>query len=451
MGEKKKIVMSVAGSDSSAGAGIQADLKTFNALGLHGITVITCVTAQNTIGVKSIHRVPVKNIEEQIDKAMEDMKPVAVKTGMLYDSDIVKSVAKKIKQYDLKAVVDPVMTATSGDFLSKNNFANTIKKELLESAYILTPNTYEASVLTDIKIQDIDDVKKACQELYKTGNKSILIKGGHLKGKNAQDVFYDGENYSVFSLPKITNKKAHGSGCTLSALITGYVALGEKPVYAVKRAKYVLWNMIKKGYNPGKGIDVLNHDSKIIKEIPYSFPTDKHFNLWLELNESVANLLSFLESEYIAEVGMNFGYALPFAKKIEEICAINGRIVKTNEKPILCGFLDFGVSKHIASIILTAMSFDREFRCAVNIKYSDKIIEKCKKLDLKIGSFDRRKEPKKVKSTMEWGTKDVIKKLGYAPDIIYDKGSIGKEPMIRILGKKSNEVVNKARSIIKKS
>ena len=450
MGEKKKIVMSIAGSDPSAGAGIQADLKTFTALGLHGITVITCVTAQSTIGVKSIHRIPVKNIEDQIDKVMEDMKPVAVKTGMLYDSGIVKSVAKKIKKYDLKAVVDPVMIATSGESLSKNNFANTIKKELLKSAYILTPNIYEGGVLTGIKIHDINDAEKACKELYKTGAKNVLIKGGHLEGKNVQDVFYDGKNLSIFSLPRIPNKKAHGSGCTLSALITGYISLGEKPVDAVKRAKYVLWNMIKKGYTPGKGVDILNHDSNIVRELSYSYPKNNYFEVWSELNESIDKLLSFLKSEYIAEVGMNIGYALPFAKKLEDICAINGRIIKTTEKPIICGFLDFGVSKHVASIILTAMSFDSENRCAMNIKYSDESIKKCKKIGFKIESFDRINEPKNVKSTMEWGTKYVIKKLGYIPDIIHDKGSIGKEPMIRILGKKPDEVVNKAQKIIKK-
>ena len=141
------------------------------------------------------------------------------------------------------------------------------------------------------------------------------------------------------------------------------------------------------------------------------------------------DIVNDVPKQYIPEVGMNMGYALPNAKKLEEICAINGRIVKTIDKPIRCGSLMFGVSKHISSIILATMSFDQEFRCAMNLRYSEENIEKCKKAGFKIGSFDRINEPMKVKSTMEWGTKEVIKQLGFTPDAIYDTGGKGKEPM----------------------
>jgi len=449
MEANKKIVMTIAGSDSSGGAGIQADLKTFTALNLHGTTVITCVTSQNTQGVTSIQKISVENIENQIDTVLKDMKPAAVKTGMLYDEKVVKSVAKKIKQYKFKVIVDPVMIATSGDALSKKSLTNSIKKELLPIAYVLTPNTYEASVLTGMKIRDVNDVKKACKELYKTGAKNILIKGGHLTGKQSHDVFYNGKKFSVFYLPRIPNKKAHGSGCTLSALITVYTALGNTPVDAVRKAKYTLWNMIKKGYHPGKGADVLNFDSKLIRETSCYLPTPVHFEIFNELNNSLEKLLSFLKNEYIAEVGMNIGFALPSAKKVQDVCAINGRIIKTKNKPVLCGFLDFGSSKHVASIILTAMNFDSKFRSAMNIKYSDSAIERCKKLGFKIGFFDRIDEPKKAKSTMEWGTSYVLKKQGYVPDVIYDKGSIGKEPMIRVLGDNPDDVIKKVYKLIK--
>ena len=266
MGTKKKIVMSIAGSDPSGGAGVQADLKTFTALGLHGTTAVTCITAQNTKGVKAIHKLPIKIIEKQIDLLLEDMKPDTVKTGMLYDQEIVKSVTKRIRQYNLRAVVDPVIAATSSDSLSSKNLTNAIKKELLPITYILTPNIDEAGVLTGKKICNLDDVKKACEALYEMEAKYILVKGGHLEGKYVQDVFYDGESFSVFSLPRIPCRKAHGSGCTLSALITGYLALGETPVGSVEKSKHVLWNMINEGYRPGKGFDVLNHDYYVVSE-----------------------------------------------------------------------------------------------------------------------------------------------------------------------------------------
>jgi hydroxymethylpyrimidine/phosphomethylpyrimidine kinase len=440
---KKKVALSIAGSDPSSGAGIQADLKAFTALRVHGVTVVTCITVQNTQQVKTIHKLPVGLIEKQIDVLYEDIHPDAVKTGMLYDEEIVGCVAKKIKQHHMKTVVDPVMVATTGDDLSQENLVDAIKKKLIPQAYLLTPNLQEASMITGEKIDAIDDVKKACKIIHKMGARCVLIKGGHLEGKYAQDVFFNGREFTVFSLPRIPDKKAHGSGCTLSALITGYLALGEQPVEAVGKAKRVLWRMIKEGYQPGRGADVLNHSCYLSIGILSSFPTNEQFRVWLELKTAVDRLLPFLSKEYIPEVGMNIAFALPNAKKIDDICAINGRIVKTRDKTMQCGSLDFGASKHVASIVLAAMNMDPGIRCAMNIRYSEATVKKCKKMGFIVGTFDRKYEPENAKSTMEWGTRQVIKKLESIPDIIYDTGSIGKEPMIRILGKNPKDVVDK--------
>ncbi|MCX6666658.1 MAG: bifunctional hydroxymethylpyrimidine kinase/phosphomethylpyrimidine kinase [Euryarchaeota archaeon] len=447
---RKKIALSIAGSDPSGGAGIQADLKAFTTLGLHGVTAITCITAQNTKRVKTIHKLPVQRIESQIDTILEDMQPDAAKTGMLYDKEIVNMVAEKIKQYRMKTVVDPVMVATSGDTLSKNAFVKALKNKLIPISYMVTPNIQEANALTGRKINDVNDAKKACKEIQELGPNYVLIKGGHLKGKNAEDVLFDGKDFTVFSLPMIPDRLAHGSGCTLSALITGFLALEEKPVEAVRKAKHVLWNMIDEGYKPGKGADVLNFSWNAMTEMPSYFTTNEHFAVWLELKKAVDDLLTLLPRDFIPEVGMNVGYALQDAKKLEDICAINGRIVKTKDKPVRYGSIEFGVSKHVASIILAAMKFDRKTRCAMNLKYSDENIEKCKKIEFKIGTFDRIQEPREVKSTMEWGTTKAIQKLGFTPDIIYDTGGKGKEPMIRILGKNPKDVVNKARILFEK-
>ncbi len=450
MEKKKKIAMSIAGSDPSSGAGLQADLKTFTALGIHGITAITCITMQNTQRVEKIYKLPIEIIEDQIDVLLEDMQPDAVKTGMLYDGEIVQCVAKKIRQYKMKTVVDPVMVATSGCNLSSGNVVDAIKKEILPNAFMLTPNIQEASILTGERVETINNAKKTCKKLFEMGPKYVLIKGGHLEGEYAQDVLFNGESFTVFSLPRIPDKKAHGSGCALSALITGYLALGKSPVDAVGGAKHVLWNMINEGYKPGMGSDVLNYSLDIPINMPSSFPTNEHFNVWLELKTSVDKLVSFLSKEYIPEVGMNIGYALPDARKIGDICAINGRIVKTQDKAVRCGSLAFGASKHVASIIIAAMNFDPGFRCAMNLRYSKKNIEKCKKAGFKISSFDRMHEPKKTKSTMEWGINQAIRQLGSIPDIIYDVGGTGKEPMTRILGKNPKDVVNKVHALSKK-
>ncbi len=446
---KKKIALSIAGSDPSGGAGVQADLKAFTALDIHGVTAITCITAQNTKHVKTIYKLPTKLVEEQIDAILDDMHPITAKTGMLYDKDIVNIVAKKIIQYDLKTVVDPVMTSTSGDVLSKRDLIVATKSKLIPKAYVATPNVYEASILTGMEINTPDDVKKACKKLYKIGPEYVLIKGGHLEGKYVQDTLFDGEKFTVFSLPRISNKKAHGSGCTLSALITGLIALGKSPEEAVGKAKNILWAMIYYGYIPGMGADVLNHSLDVTKEISSHFLDNEHFTTWLELKTSVDELVSFLSKEYVPEVGLNMGYALPNANELKDVCAISGRIVKTKEAIVKCGCIDFGVSKHVASIILAAMHADRSNRCAMNIKYSEENLQKCKKAGLAISSFDRTRESKNVNSTMEWGTGDAIKRYGSMPDIIYDKGGIGKEPMIRLLGTNPKEVLSKFQAMRK--
>jgi len=450
MENNKKIAMSIAGSDPSSGAGIQADLKAFTALGLHGVTAITCITVQNTQQVKTTYKLPVEIIENQIDILLEDIQPDTVKTGMLYEEEIVKCVAEKIKQYNMKTVVDPVMVATSGDSLSTRNFIDAVRSELLPNAYMVTPNIQEANVLTNKKIKNLKDVEDVCRKIYEAGAEYVLIKGGHLASRDAKDVLFNGKEFTVFSLPRVPDRLAHGSGCTLSALITGFLALGETPVEAVRKAKYILWNMINDGYKPGKGSDVLNYSPGMLMDVPSSFPTNARFNVWLELKTAVDRLLSFLPSSFVPEVGMNIGYALPRAKRSGDICAVNGRIVKTREKTMRCGCIDFGVSKHIASIILMVMSFDPGIRCAINLRYSKENVEKCKKAGFKIGSFDRALEPKDAKSTMEWGTSQVIKQLGSVPDIIYDEGGKGKEAMIRILGEKPEDVVDKVYILSKK-
>ena len=446
---EKKIALSIAGSDSSAGAGIQADLKSFSYLGVYGVTVITCVTAQNTRQVRTIYTVPADSIEDQIESLFDDFSITAVKTGMLYDETITRVVAKKLKAYNIKPVVDPVMVSTSGDALAHHTFIASQKKELLPQALMVTANVPEACALTDMKIIHQKDVENACKKIYKLGPNYVLLKGGHLPDDMITDVLYNGKQFYTFTLPRIPQKKAHGSGCTLSALITGLLALGEPPVIAVKKAKHIVWGMIQEGYSPGKGSDVLNHSSAI--QIPPLVRSNEQFLVWLQLKTAIDTMVSFLPSRYIPEVGMNFAYALPNAKTRNDVCAVDGRITKNKERLSLCGTIDFGVSKHVASIILAAMSYDATMRSAVNIRYSQKTVNLCKQIGFTLGSFDRKNEPSDTASTMEWGTKYAITSLGRLPDAIYDTGSVGKEPMIRILGKNPEEVIVKIQKLLSTS
>ncbi len=443
---EKKVALSIAGSDSSGGAGIQADLKSFSYLGIHGVTALTCVTAQNTQQVRSIYKVPPDIIEHQIESLFDDCSIAAVKTGMLYDEEIVKVVAKKLTDYHMKPVVDPVMVATSGDSLVHHTFVSSLKQYLLPLSLMVTANIPEACVLANMEIKKLKDVQLACKKIIELGPEYVLVKGGHLPDDLVTDLLYDGKQFHTFNLPRIPQKKPHGSGCTLSALITGFLALGESPVDAVEKSKYIVWSMIQQGYSPGKGSDVLNHSSTI--QIPPLLRSNEKFLVWLELKTVIETMVSFLPLGYIPEVGMNFAYALPNANTRDEVCAVDGRITKHKERLSLCGTIDFGVSRHVASIVLAAMSFDTTIRSAVNIRYSQKTVELCKNIGFAVGTFDRKDEPSTAPSTMEWGTKYAITTLGRVPDIIYDTGSVGKEPMIRVLGKNPEDVLFKIQKLV---
>jgi hydroxymethylpyrimidine kinase/phosphomethylpyrimidine kinase len=449
MDMEKKVALTIAGSDSSGGAGIQADLKSFSYLGVHGTTVITCVTSQNTHRVTGIAKIPMDMIQNQMESILEDIPIAAVKTGMLYDEEIVQLVSQLLVKYHLKPVVDPVMVATSGDMLSDSSFVASLKHHLLPHALMVTANAPEASTLAGIPVETQQDAKDACRTIVSFGSQYVLVKGGHLKDDNAVDILYDGKRYYSFSLPRLPTKKAHGSGCTLSALITGLLALGEPPVDAVQKAKHITWAMIQEGYAPGKGSDVLEHSTRIL--VPPAFKDDEQFEVWVELKIAVRQLLTLLPVSLIPEVGMNVVYSTQHPTSRNDVCGINGRITKCNHKPHLCGSLGFGASKHIASVVLAAHSVDLTVRAALNIRYSKQTVELCRTIGLSVGTFDRRNEPATASSTMEWGTKQSRATLGRVPDVIYDEGGVGKEPMIRILGKNPADVLTKFKKLLNAS
>ncbi|GAW92604.1 bifunctional hydroxymethylpyrimidine kinase/phosphomethylpyrimidine kinase [Calderihabitans maritimus] len=256
-----KKVLTVAGSDSGGGAGIQADLKTFAALRVYGTSVITALTAQNTLGVHGVHPVPAEFVARQLDAVLSDMDIEAAKTGMLVNADIIEVVARKVKDYGLKQlVVDPVMVATTGGSLLAEKAEAALKKELLPLALLITPNLPEAEVLTGRKIKTEKDMRECARILHDMGVSFVLIKGGHLEeeAEEAVDILYDGANYYRFTKPKLKINATHGSGCTLSAALTALLAQGLPVEEAVARAKEFVFQSIKGAFPVGKGVLPVN-------------------------------------------------------------------------------------------------------------------------------------------------------------------------------------------------
>ena len=263
MDKKIPKALTIAGSDSGGGAGIQADLKTFASLGVHGSSVITAVTAQNSKEVSAVHNVPLDIIEKQINAIFDDIGADAVKIGMLSNSEIIKTVSNLLKKYKIKNIVlDPVMVAASGDKLLEDDAIETLKKELIPIALIVTPNIPETEILVGRKIENKEDMKKAAKEILNLGCKAVLMKGGHLSldENKVIDIFYNGSFLEIKN-NKIS-KEGHGTGCTLSSAIAAYIAKGFDLKESVEKAVSYVHKALEKGYKVGSKNYVLDHFCK---------------------------------------------------------------------------------------------------------------------------------------------------------------------------------------------
>ncbi len=252
--------LTIAGSDSSGGAGIQADLKTFTVLGVYGMSAITSITVQNTVGVHGVVDLPPKVVYEQIRVVVEDIGVDACKTGMLSNEDIIKAVARAIKDTKIeKLVVDPVTRAKSGDPLLKQSARETLIREILPLALVVTPNIPEAEELCGFEIKSLEDMERACRKILSYGPSAVVVKGGHMEGKESVDVLYDGQSFEYLRGRFIKTKNTHGTGCTFSSAITSYLAKGYSLIDSVRMAKEYIQKAIENSLPIGKGHGPLNH------------------------------------------------------------------------------------------------------------------------------------------------------------------------------------------------
>jgi hydroxymethylpyrimidine/phosphomethylpyrimidine kinase len=254
------IALTVAGSDSGGGAGIQADLKTFHRFGVFGTSVVTAITAQNTTGVRAIHPVPLANVRAQLDAVAEDLRPAALKTGMLATEELVREVASGIRSHALAPyVMDPVMVATSGDRLLESAAETSLRDQLLPLATVVTPNLEEAEILTGIEVRGEAHMRTAARALVELGAGAALVKGGHLPSGEIVDLLWDGSVEHVWRRTRIETLHTHGTGCTLSAGITAGLAQGKTLPQAVKSAIDYLARAIATAPGLGAGRGPVNH------------------------------------------------------------------------------------------------------------------------------------------------------------------------------------------------
>jgi hydroxymethylpyrimidine/phosphomethylpyrimidine kinase len=408
------------------------------------MSVVTALTAQNTVGVQGVHAVPRDFIGRQMESVLSDIGADAAKTGMLATSEIVEVVADGIKKYNIQSlVVDPVMVAKSGDSLLAENARQTLKTALLPLATVVTPNLPEAEVLCGCAVKRVEEMQEAARRIHDLGPRYVVVKGGHMEGRPV-DLLFDGKDFQTFDAPRLEQRNTHGTGCTFSAALATILAENLPIAEAVGKAKEFTTQAISMGLDIGAGHGPTNPYAHILN-------LKERETVLTELSKALDFLARQRLGSLIPEVRSNLGYALTGASGYQDIAGFPGRISQIGEDVFAYRNPAFGASRHIARVILAAIRHAPQLRAAMNIRFSPQILDACKTLGLHMTSFDRQKEPKDVKeregSTLEWGTSQALQGVEGIPDLVYDTGDVGKEPMIRILGKNPREVVEKINRI----
>jgi len=430
-------LLSIGGSDPSSGAGIQSDLKTFSSFNIHCLTVITAITSQNTSSFGMIEPVSEKILKNQLVSVISDFKIDGIKIGMVYNSQIIKVLHQQLRKLKVPIVIDPVFKSTTGGTLIEKSAIKDFQKLLIPLATVITPNKFEAEIISKTKINTKNTPEKVAKIIQKMGTQNVVITGIKTKNNKISDfVLEKNKNYTI-SGDKIS-KINHGSGCNYSAAIILALAKNKSMRESMLFAKQFTYNSIKNAKKTGKGIvitDIQEYDKN-------SSELSDAINKFVEIRNIYKN---------IPECQTNFVYSKEKPKSTKDILGISGRIVKAGKEVIIAGDLTYGGSKHVATALLVMNKKFPQICSAINLKYQNLTITKIKKSKLIVSSYDRSQEPKNVKlknSTIKWGIKNAIKNSKKIPDVIFHKGDFGKEPMIIVFGKNPNVVLKKILKII---
>jgi hydroxymethylpyrimidine kinase / phosphomethylpyrimidine kinase / thiamine-phosphate diphosphorylase len=434
------IAMTIAGSDSGGGAGIQADLKTFAALGVYGASVITSVTAQNTLEVTGIHDLPPEFVTLQLDTVMRDLPIDAVKTGMLSNPAIIRAVSERLQALGMeKLVVDPVMVAKGGAPLLRKEAEAELIERLLPLAYVVTPNLGEAEVLAGLSIRTVGEMEQAARRIHAKGSRHVVVKGGHLDGPPI-DVFFDGRGFQHLEGERIETKSLHGTGCTFASAIAAELSKGAEVADAVRRAKAYITTAIRLAEPLGHGFGPTHHFGDLYRQAA-------RYDIVLQLQEAMTQLREGRITALMPPGHWQLGMALAHAATVSEVAAWEGGIVPVGGELQPVGSLRFGASEPVAAVILTAMRVDPDCRSAMNIRYGEDVLQACQAATLRLAPMvplnERDQEQRRAGVSCVPGRGHIPLGLETVPDILYDLGAMGKEALVWVLGHDAVEVARK--------
>lgn len=433
-----RTAMTIAGSDPSGGAGIQADIKTFESLDVYATSAVTAVTVQNTFGVKRLSPVDPNVVVDQVEAILEDIGADAAKTGMLLDERIVEAIATVLDRDDIPLIIDPVIMSSSGTRLLSKNGVDALKDTLIPKADLVTPNLLEAEMLTGEPVKNIDDMIRVGGLLRDLGPRAVLVTGGHLKGEKITDILVEEDGVRRYEKKRSPRSDPHGTGCVLSAAITAYIARG----YELDGAIGLAEDLIQRATH----FSLHGTGRNIVEPMAYMKNEAARYPLLAEARECLRTLERENIYDLIPEVSSNFVICLPYALNAEETVGVEGRIVRLKDR-IHTHDPWFGVSDHVARFLLNIRIHDPSITSSMNIKLTDRIRERCSELNYDVSYAPRSLEPEKGKEkehqTMGWAADHVMKGRLKAPDIVIDEGEIGKEPMIRVLARSPDGLVKK--------
>jgi hydroxymethylpyrimidine kinase/phosphomethylpyrimidine kinase len=431
-----KTVLIIAGSDPGAGAGLQQDLKVATLLGVYGLTVVTALTIQNSLGVQAVHPVAPEVVDAQLLAVLSDFPVDAVKVGMLATAELVRVVARRLREFKPKyLVVDPVIAASSGAALLNQEGAGVLKEELFPLTYLLTPNALEAALLAGVEVNSPADLEESARRLQQQGPQWVLATGGHLPGEPV-DVLTDGKNAYHLRGPRLAAPHSHGSGCALAAACAAYLAQGLALPEAVQQARTLVAQALRWGLPLGGGAGPVN---------PYApFARDATRYQVLEALELAAARLQEEDIRpLIPEVMSNLGYATPYAEGPQDVAAFPGRLVKSPQGLLIPAAPAFGASRRLAALILAVLDHQPHLRAAMNIRYLAGLEEIAPLLSLRFVGTDPSQEIKgREQESLTARVAGVLKPGETPPDLIYDRGN-GEESRVYILGPDPQAVVEK--------
>lgn len=416
-------ILTIAGSDSGGGAGIQADLKTITVLGGYGLSVITALTAQNTRTVAGIEAPSPEFVALQMKTVLTDIPVAAAKTGMLFSAPIIRAVAPFLERKNFPLVVDPVCVAQSGAKLLEDDAVTAMVERIFPVADLLTPNIPEAELFTGMTIRGPEEICKAAEKLLEMGPRAVLLKGGHLDSLAATDWFASLDQKPLPLIqPRVQTQSLHGTGCTLSAAIATCLGLGLDLLSAVRKAQQYLNLGLRSAFPLGGGAGPVNHLAPLFKE----------------------------RARLVPEGGMNLALAVPYADVPDEVAAFSGRITATRRGAILVsGCPEFGASPQLAKVLLAARRHNPEALCVLNLRLDDDLPEALERAGLVAVTFDRAEEPGYLKERdggpLEWGTYEALARHPepVGVDAVCDGGEFAKEPMARLFAEDVEDLLRK--------